>query len=89
MSDIERYGDDELQPPVPVEWQAVKRSFSERYAAETRIMHGGLMTERTQVHLARIRARLPERPDQLDTLIISAFAFGAAENIQDFMRGRW
>jgi hypothetical protein len=87
MSEIERYGDDELEPLVPVEWQAVKRAFSERYAAETRIMHGGLMTERAQVHLARIRARLPERPDQMDLLIVSAFAFGAAENIQAFMRG--
>ena len=88
MSEIERHSDG-LELPVPVEWQAVKRAFSERYATETRIMYGGLMAERAQVHLARIRARLPERPDQMDMLITSAFAFGAAENIQDFMRGRW
>ena len=88
MSEVERYGY-ELEPPVPVEWQAVKRAFGERYAAEIRIIHGGLITERAQLHLARIRARIPENPDQIDMLLLQAFAFGAAENIQNFMRGRW
>lgn len=88
MSNIERYGDGELEAPAPVEWQAVKQAFSERYAAEIRIIHGGLITERAQVHLSRIRARLPENPDQLDMLLVQAFAFGAAENINRFMKGR-
>lgn len=86
MSEIERYSS-ELEPPMPVDWRSVKQAFHERYATEIRIMHGGLMTERAQLHLARIRARLPEQPDQLDMLLVSAFAFGAAENIQAFMRG--
>jgi len=89
MSDIERYGSHELELPAPVEWQAVKQAFAERYATEIRIIHGGLITERAQLHLARIRARLPEDPDQIDLLLLQAFAFGAAENIQGFMRGRW
>lgn len=91
MSNIAPYDDgdeEDLPVPVPVEWQEVKRAFSERYATEIRIIHGGLMTERAQIHLARIRSRIPERPDQLDMLLVQAFAFGAAENIQRFMRGR-
>jgi len=88
LSELERYGY-ELEAPVPVEWQAVKRAYAERYATEIRIINGGLITERAQEHLARIRARIPEHPDQIDMLLLQAFAFGAAENIQGFMRGRW
>ena len=86
MSEIERYNS-ELEPLMPVDWRSVKQAYQERYATEIRLIHGGLMTERAQVHLARIRARMPEQPDQLDMLLLSAFAFGAAENIQNFMRG--
>jgi hypothetical protein len=87
LSEIERYNS-ELGAPVPVEWRSVKQAYRERYAVEIRLIHGGIMTERAQMHLARIRARLPEDPDQLDALLVSAFAFGAAELINDFMRRR-
>lgn len=86
MSEIERYSY-ELEAPMPTDWRMVKQAFDERYANEIRIIHGGLMTERAQLHLARIRARIPENPDQLDMLLLQAFAFGAAENINKFMRG--
>ena len=86
LSEIERYNN-ELEPLMPVDWRAVKQAFHERYVTEIRIIHGGLMTERAQMHLARIRARIPEHPDQIDMLLLQAFAFGAAENIQNFMRG--
>lgn len=82
--EVEHY---ELPEPMPVDWRDVKQAFQDRYAAEIRIIHGGLMTERAQIHLARIRARIPEHPDQIDMLLLQAFAFGAAESIQNFMRG--
>jgi len=85
---IQGYVVDNLPPLQPVDWRSVKQHMYERYAHEVRIHYGAVMTERAHEGLQRIRARVGDRPDQLDMLLVHAYVFGAAELINDYMRGR-
>lgn len=79
----------DLEPLLPVDWRSVKQQLHARYVHEVRIHYGAVMTERAQEGLQRVRARLGDDPDQLDMLLVHAYAFGAAELIHDYMSGRW
>ena len=100
MSDLVKPDGHALQRPVPpeplppvraVDWRSVREAAHERFIAESRMANGAQITERAQDGLDRIRRRLEAsgRPaDELDAMLVSSYAFGAAQLIQDYMSRR-
>lgn len=93
MSKLENFNRWEVEPyqpaPVmPVDFFTARRIAKEQYANEARVEGGRHMAKRALYAKGELVAIAGPNMDQLDALIISTFAYGAAENIADFMRPR-
>ena len=83
-------------PPLPpiraVDWRSTRQAQRERFETEVRVVYGGEITERAQDSLERVRTKLAHQiassgraPDDLDTLLVQNYGFGAAELIRQYM----